>query len=188
MDGNAILLCNLLPAMVDKLPDNWFYCTYLWFKYFNKSQRDRKGNAFTTSDLTTANPGNVEKWKVVANRIFVDSFKEEGRYQYGLEIACMAVSDGIWHEGKKGGRRAEIPSLAQRVLLRTVAPELLANDLIGKLFSFAYKWMHVLNLEGNKQWVKTGLEAFFKQKGAKLALLDQMTDNKRSHSIIKIFK
>ena len=125
---------------------------------------------------------------MVANRIFVDSFKEEGRYQYGLEIACMAVSDGIWHEGKKGGRRAEIPSLAQRVLLRTVAPELLANDLIGKLFSFAYKWMHVLNLEGNKQWVKTGLEAFFKQKGAKVALSDQMTNNKRSHSIVKIFK
>ena len=99
----------------------------------------------------------------------------------------MAILDGIWSEEKKGGRRAETPKLAQRVFFRTVAPELLANDSIGKLISFAYKWMHVLNLEGNNRWVNNGLEAFFKQQGAKVTLSDQMTDNKRSHSILKIF-
>ena len=28
VDGNAIIPCDFLPAMVEKLPDGWFYRTY----------------------------------------------------------------------------------------------------------------------------------------------------------------
>ena len=187
-DGNAILPCDFLPAVFDKLPDDWFYSTYSWFKYFDWTQRDTNGNAFASSGLTTANPVNIEKWKVVARRIFHDSFKEEGKYRYGLEVGRMALRDGIQCGGKKGGRRAETPDLAMKVLFGSVAPELLEKDYVGQLIAYAFKWMHVPNLEGNNQWVKDGLLAYFQQNGAKVAFSDKMTEKKLSHAIVKMFK
>ena len=69
-----------------------------------------------------------------------------------------------------------------------MAPELFATDNIAKLVALSYKWFHVPNLEGNNQWVKNGLGAYFAQKGALIKLSDVMTEGKRTHSIIRMFK
>jgi hypothetical protein len=36
-EGNAILPSNFLPAMVDKLPDDWFIQTFNYFPYFDRN-------------------------------------------------------------------------------------------------------------------------------------------------------
>jgi len=69
-----------------------------------------------------------------------------------------------------------------------VAPELFATDNIAKLVALSYKWFHVPNLEGNNPWVKEGLGAYFAQKGALVKLSGMMTEGKRTHSIIRMFK
>jgi hypothetical protein len=79
-EGNAILPSNFLPAMVDKLPDDWFIQTYNYFPYFDRNQRDRNGKVYVPPSLRTANTANVKKWKELAVRIFDKSFKDEGRY------------------------------------------------------------------------------------------------------------
>ena len=108
--------------------------------------------------------------------MFVDSFREEGKYQYGLEIVRTAINNGIKCGGKTGGRNVETPNLAMKVLFGTMAPKLLENDSIGQLIAYVYKWMHVPNLEGNNQWVKNALAAFFHLKNAKVALSDKMKE------------
>ena len=42
-EGNAILPSNFLPAMVDKLPDDWFIQTFNYVPYFDQNQRDPNG-------------------------------------------------------------------------------------------------------------------------------------------------
>jgi len=64
-----------------KLPDDWYYRTYQWFKYFDKTQRDQSRKVLVPSTLTTANPKNVVKWKEVATKIFVVDFKSQKQQQ-----------------------------------------------------------------------------------------------------------
>ncbi len=63
-DGRAYLPYDFLPALVDKLPDEWYYATYSWFKYFDNIQRDATDKrVLAPSGLATVGPDNVEKWK-----------------------------------------------------------------------------------------------------------------------------
>ena len=105
-DGNAVLPCDFMPGLLEKLPHDCYYRTYQWYKYFDKTQRDQSGEIRVPSELTTENPTNVAKWKEVAKKIFVVDFKEEGKYRYGVEIGQMADIDG-WRCGgwMAGGRR-----------------------------------------------------------------------------------
>ena len=59
-EGHAYLPFDFLPALVDKLPDDWYYATYSWFKYFNNTQRDAAGKVRAPSGLATVGPDNVE--------------------------------------------------------------------------------------------------------------------------------
>ena len=104
-DGNAILPLNFLPAMVDKLPEDWFIRTYPYYKYIDKNQRDKDGNVCAPFRLSTANPANVKKWRELAISVFVDRFTEEGKHHYGLEIAKMAMKDKHRVEVLKDGRQ-----------------------------------------------------------------------------------
>ena len=178
-----------MPGLVEKLPDDWVYVTYPWYKFFDKNQRDSSGAVSAPKELSTANPDNVTKWKTLVQRMFVDRFKEEGRYHYGVEIGRMALKDGYKYEGKKeDGRNADTTELAQKVLFNSVAPDLLVKEHIGKLISYVWKWLYVPNLEGNNQWVKDSLAHFFKIHGARVVLSDHKKDGKRVHSVVKMFK
>ena len=65
-EGRALLPYNFLPTLVDQLPDEWYYGTYPWFKYFDQAQRDAAGKqVIATQGLSTASPENVEKWKLL---------------------------------------------------------------------------------------------------------------------------
>jgi hypothetical protein len=57
-------------------------------------------------------------------------------------------------EDEKGGRTADTPELATKLLFEHIAPDLLANNSIRKLISYVWKWMRVPNLECNNCWVK----------------------------------
>ena len=69
-EGNAILPLDFLPAMVDKLPDDWFIRTYPYYKYLDKNQRDKDGKVCAPFHLLTANPENVKNWRELASRVF----------------------------------------------------------------------------------------------------------------------
>ena len=187
-EGNAILPSNFLPAMVDKLPDDWFIQTYNYFPYFDRNQRDRNGEVYVPPSLRTANTANVKKLKELAVCILDKSFKDEGRYHYGLEIGRMSEADGHKCEGRKNARRCETPDLAQKVLFEQVAPALIKEDKLGELVSYAWKWFHVPNLEGNNGWVKYGLQQFFTLHDARVILADEMMAKQRVHSIATLFK
>ena len=187
-DGNALLPFNFLPTMVDKLHDDWFYRTYSYYKFFDKEQRDGNGDVCAPPDLVTANPANIKKWRELAIRIFVDSFAEEGKYHYGLEIGRMSLKDGHKCEVLKDGRKSETPDLAQEVIFNQVAPDLLGKGHIGELIAIVWKWMHVPNLEGNNQWVKDSLKVFFKLHDARVVLSNKKCGGQRVHSIAYLFK
>ena len=71
--------------------------------------------------MTTANPDNVKKWKNLVQQMFVEKFKEEGRYHYGLDIGRMALNDGYRYEGEKeNGRSADTTELAMKLIFNTV--------------------------------------------------------------------
>jgi len=123
-DGNAVLPCDFMPGLLEKLPDDRYYIMHQWYKYFDKTQRGQSGKIWVPSKLTTANPENVAKWKEVTTKIFVVDFKEEGKYRYGIEIGRMADIDGWRCGGLMADRRkAETPTLAMRLLFGSVAPE-----------------------------------------------------------------
>ena len=63
-----------------KLLDDWYCRTYPHYKYFDKNQRDCDGKVIASTKLSTANPFNVVKWRVLMRSIFGDTFKEEGKY------------------------------------------------------------------------------------------------------------
>ena len=52
-DGRAILPFDFLPAVFEQLPDDWFYATYQWFKFFDKHQRDLTGRVAAPQELLT---------------------------------------------------------------------------------------------------------------------------------------
>ena len=86
-EGRAYFPYDFLPALVDKLPEEWYYATYPWFKYFDNTQRDATGTCVRApSELATVGPDNVNKWKQFVKRMFVKRFKEEGRFHYGMEM------------------------------------------------------------------------------------------------------
>ena len=74
--GAAILPCDFLPTMVDKLPEQWFYATYRWYKYFDKKQRTKSGDVASSNALHVADTENVAKWKKSASTIFDQSFNK----------------------------------------------------------------------------------------------------------------
>ena len=187
-DGNAILPLNFLPAMVDKLPDDWFIRTYPYYKYVDKNQRDKDGNVCAPVRLFTANPANVKKWRELAIRIFVDRFTEEGKYHYGLEIAKMAMKDKHRVEVLKDGRQSETPDIAQEIIFNKIAPDLLGRGHIGELVAIVWKWLYVPNLEGNNQWVKDSLKTFFNLHGAHVVLSGLKCSGQRVHSVVSYFK
>ena len=188
-NGNAILPFDFLPGVIDQLPANWFYATYPYFKFFDREQRNLSDAVTTTNELTTANPDNVNKWKNLVQRMFVERFKEEGRYHYGLEIGRMALNDGYRYEGEKeNGRSADTTELAMKLIFNTVSPDLITKGLIGSLIALVWKWLYVPNLEGNNQWVKDSLAKFFEIQDARVVLSDHTKSGKRVHSVVKMFK
>ena len=60
-DGAAFLPCDFLPTMVDKLPEQWFYATYRWYKYFDKEQRPESGGVASSKTLDVADPNSMAK-------------------------------------------------------------------------------------------------------------------------------
>ena len=187
-DGYALLPYNFLPNMVNMLHDDWFIETYAYFKYFDKSQRDEHGNVVESPDRSRANQANVELWKNLALRIFHTTFKEYGKYHYGLEIGRMAENDGYTFRTKKGSKPADTPDQAMNLLFNEVAPKLIAEDRIAEVVALAWKWINVPCLENNDTWVKRSLEEYFLMHRAKVALSDVRHENKRQHSIAKFFK
>ena len=93
----------------------------------------------SSKTLDIDNPANVAKWKDFASSIFNQSFKEEGKRQYRLEVGRMSLADGFRCEDEKGGRTADTPELATKVLFNHIAPDLLANNNIGNLISYVWK-------------------------------------------------
>ncbi len=60
-EGRVYLPHNFL-LLVDKLPDEWYYATYPWFKYFYHTQHDTTGERVLASrELSNPVPENVEK-------------------------------------------------------------------------------------------------------------------------------
>ena len=51
-----------------------------------------------------------------------------------------------------------------------------------------WKWINVPCLESNDTWVKDSLDEFFEMYGTKVVLSDTKYNNKRQHSILKLFK
>ena len=56
---------------------------------------------------------------MLVRRIFDQKFKEEGRYQYGLELGRMADKDGLEYEGRDG-RKADTIELVMKKLFNTI--------------------------------------------------------------------
>ena len=100
----------------------------------------------------------------------------------------MSLADGYRCEGEKGGRTADTPELATKVLFNHIAPDLLANNNIGKLISYVWKWMHVLNFEYNNPWVKDSLCEFFELHDTCVILSNHTKDRRRVHTVVKQFK
>ena len=65
------------------------------------------------------------------------------------------------------------------VLFGDLTTELLSRGAIGQLIAYGFKWIHVPNLEGNSQWVKDALGAYFRQLGVKVALSEKLTEKKK---------
>ena len=82
----------------------------------------------------------------------------------------MSLAAGFRCEGKKGGRKADNPKLAQKILFHQLAPDLmlLENGFIRKLIACVWKWVHVPNLECNNQWIKESLGKLFKIHSARV--------------------
>ena len=189
-EGRAYLPHDFLPALVDKLPNEWYYATYPWFKYFDQTQRDASGELVLASrELTNPVPENVDKWKLFVKRMFITRFKEEGRLCYGVEMGSMAALDKVkYSDTTTEGRHADTVDLTMKLLFNEIAPPLLAEGNLGKLISYVWKWVYVPNLEGNNQWVKDGVRDFFKIDGARVVLSDHTMAGKRVHSVVKMFK
>ena len=77
----AILPCDFMPTMIEKLPEHWFYVAYRWYTYFDKDQRTESGGVASSKILDVSDPNNVANWKDLASRMFDQSFKEEGKVQ-----------------------------------------------------------------------------------------------------------
>ena len=187
-NGLAIIPVNFLPGLVGNLPIDWYYVTYPYYKYFDRDQRDATGGVSAPANLLLAKPENVTKWKSFAERLFGGTFKESGRYHYGMEMGRMVLADGYRCFGKNDGRSADTTDITQHVLFNEVAPALLNQGSIGKLISYVWKWLHVPTLETNNKWVKDSLIAFFKVQDCRVVLSERMTDGMRVHSIVKLFK
>ena len=97
----------------------------------------------------------------------------------------MSLADGYRCEGEKGGRTANTPELVTKFLFKHIAPDLLANNNIGKLISYVWKWMHDPNLECNNRWVKESLCKFFELHNARLVLLDHVKHGRCVHSVVE---
>ena len=117
--------------MVDKLLKQYFYTMYRWYKYFDKEQRTEYGVVASSKTLDVADSKNMAKWKELVSRMFDQSSKEEGKLQYGLEVGRISLAGGHRCEGEKGGRTADTPELATKVLFNHSAPDLLANNNSG---------------------------------------------------------
>ena len=189
-EGRAHLPYDFLPTLVDKLPEEWYYATYSWFKYFDNTQRDATGkHVRAPSGLATVGPENVNKWKQFVKRMFVKRFKEEGRFRYGMEMGKMIARDSMqYSDTRTAGRRADTVDLAMKLLFNEIAPPLLEEGNLAKLISYVWKWVYVPNLEGNIQWVKEGLADFFGIGGVRVVLSDQTMGGMRVHAVVKMFK
>jgi hypothetical protein len=69
-DGNAILPHDFLPAHPEKLPEDWFYGTIGYWRYFDQTQRDKLGNVSAPPHLSLPTPDNVKKWQAKAISVF----------------------------------------------------------------------------------------------------------------------
>ena len=188
-EGRAYLPFDFLPALVDKLPDTWYYATYPWFKYFDNTQRDAAGKVRATSELATVGPVNMNIWKQFVKRMFVKRFKEEGRLQYGKEMGKMAASESMkCSDIRSNGRQADTVDLVMKLLFDHIAPPLLVAKNLSKLIAYVWKWVYVPNLEGNVQWVKEALSHFFSIDDSRVVLSDKMVGGGRVHSVVKMFK
>ena len=188
IDGNAIQPFNFLPTMADKLPEDWFIRTFPYFKYMDKSQRDKDGNVCAPIGLSTANPANVKKWRELAISVLAGRFTEEGKYHYGLEIAKMTMKDRHTVKVLKDGRQSETPELAMKIIFDEFAPDLPGRGHVGELIAIVWKWLYVPNPEGNNQWVKENLKTFFKLHGARVVLSGLRCKERRVHSVVAYFK
>ena len=96
--------------MVGKLHDDWFIETFGYYKYFDKSQRNKYGNTVAPSDRTRANTANIKEWKKLALHIFDNSFKENRKYHYEMEIKRITVEDGYVFRRKLGTKKTDTPN------------------------------------------------------------------------------
>ena len=62
-DGLVILPFDFLPGLVEQLPNDRFYVTYLWYKFFDKKQRDSSGAVSAPKQLSSANQDNATNEK-----------------------------------------------------------------------------------------------------------------------------
>ena len=187
-NGCAILPFDFLPAMLDKVPDDWYPRTFQYMPYFDSRQRDGEGNVVADNDLRIPNPANMGEWKTLIGRFLYCDFKEESKVYYGKEIGVMFAMDEASSEGFEEGRAAETPELALNALFNIVIPQCLENDDMNRVVAFIWKWFYVPTLETNNQWVKDGLDEIFRRRKAKVVLDDVKSKGTRVHSIIRNFK
>ena len=187
-DGNAILPHDFLPAHPEKLPEDWFYGTIGYWRYFDRTQRDKLGNVSAPPHLSLPTPDNVKKWQAKAMSVFGSTFHETGKYCYGMEMGRLAGIEG--HELEGVGVAPAVSSIenVQDMLFERVAPKLFAEDNIDRVVATSWMTVYVPCLENNIQWLKDGFNDYAKTIGAKVELSEVMEAGKRVHSIIKLFK
>ena len=187
-DGNAILPHDFLPAHPEKLPEDWFYGTIGYWRYFDQTQRDKLGNVSAPPHLSLPTPDNVKKWQAKAMSVFGSTFHETGKYCYGMEMGRLAGIEG--HELEGVGVAPAVSSIenVQDMLFERVAPKLFAEDNIDRVVATSWMTVYVPCLENNIQWLKDGFNDYAKTIGAKVELSEVMEAGKRVHSIIKLFK
>ena len=187
-DGNAILPHDFLPAHPKKLPEDWFYGTIGYWRYFDQTQRDKLGNVSAPPHLSLPTPDNVKKWQAKAMSVFGSTFHETGKYCYGMEMGRLAGIEG--HELEGVGVAPAVSSIenVQDMLFERVAPKLFAEDNIDRVVATSWMTVYVPCLENNIQWLKDGFNDYAKTIGAKVELSEVMEAGKRVHSIIKLFK
>ena len=187
-DGNAILPHDFLPAPTEKLPEDWFYGTIGYWRYFDQTQRDKSGNVSAPPHLSLPTPDNVKKWKAKAMAVFGSTFHETGKYCYGVEMGRLAGKEG--HKLKGVGVAPAISSIenVHDMLFERVAPKLLKEDNIDRVVATSWITVYVPCLENNVQWLKDGFNEYAKTIEAKVELSEVMEDGKRVHTIIKLFK
>ena len=187
-DRNVILPHDFLPAQPEKLPEDWFYGTIGYWRYFDRTQRDKLGNVSAPPHLSLPTPDNVKKWQAKAMSVFGSTFHETGKYCYGMEMGRLAGIEG--HELEGVGVAPAVSSIenVQDMLFERVAPKLFAEDNIDRVVATSWMTVYVPCLENNIQWLKDGFNDYAKTIGAKVELSEVMEAGKRVHSIIKLFK